>query len=550
MKCFEIIKKVKLEEAIQKIQKLSIFTFNKEQKALAIRMLKQAPQPEIKVWYDFIIQRVKLGFTFDTTTIPNYGQIALLREQKKLNLINKKLSNAVEHKLIIGENYDVLKNLLLTHRNQIDIIYIDPPYNTEAAHSEGNTRTTQKGDYKSHFESNESVKAVEEKIKNTRSKLNYRDKFSRTGWLNIMKERLELAKNLLTNVGVIFVSIDDSEQAYLKVLMDEIFGENNFICNFIWEKTNSIKNNSDFISENHDYILCYRKSSDLKKFNGLSRTTKNNKVYKYEDEDGRGPYQSIRLTVKDGRKYDVVINGITYSPGENGWGPTEEKMQKLIRENRIIIPKNKSRLLRLKGYLSEAKPIISKTIISDYALVGRNDENKRLLNKEIFKDKKERQFYFPKGTKLIKYLIKLVPNNENATILDFFAGSGTTGHAVMELNRKDQGKRQFILITNNENKIAENITYERLHRIIKGYGTDGENDFKWLQKNQPFENNNLRVFGLKYRDVSFRTNLDNLEAEAIQELQKLNPHFSNADDIDIYYQLATLYPQNNSNGTN
>ena len=118
---------MKLEDAIQKINQLSRFTFNHEQKALAIRILKRTPQPEIKTCYDFIIQRVKLGFTFDTTTIPNYGQIALIQEQPERNLINEKLSDAVEHKLIIGENYDVLKNLSLTHRNQIDIIYIDPP---------------------------------------------------------------------------------------------------------------------------------------------------------------------------------------------------------------------------------------------------------------------------------------------------------------------------------------------------------------------------------------------------------------------------------------
>ena len=339
---------MKLEEAIQKIKELSRFTFNHEQKALAIRMLKQAPQPEIKVWYDFIIQRVKLGFTFDTTTIPNYGQVALVQEQPERNLINAKLSGVVGHKLIIGENYDVLKNLLLTHRNQIDIIYIDPPYNTESAQNEGNNRTTQQGGYKSHFESAEGTN-----VKSAKNKLNYRDKFSRTGWLNIMKERLELARNLLTNCGVIFVSIDDNEQDYLKVLMDEIFGENNFICNFIWEKIFSSKSNNLFVSDNHDYILCYRKSKDLKRFNRLPRTKRNDELYKYNDNDGRGYYQPDNLTVRNGKKYEIIIDGKKYEPRKyGGWLYSKEKMEKLIQENRIYIPKF-GRSLRIKRYLSE-----------------------------------------------------------------------------------------------------------------------------------------------------------------------------------------------------
>ena len=475
---------MKLEDAIQKIKELSRFTFNHDQKALAIRMLRQAPESEIKVWYDFIIQRVKLGFTFDTAIIPNYGQIVLVQEQPERNLINEKPSDAVEHKLIIGENYDVLKNLSLTHRNQIDIIYIDPPYNTEAAHNEGNTRTTKQGDYQSHFESvEESVKNTE-KVANSRNKLKYRDKFARTGWLNMMKQRLDLARSLLTNRGVIFVSIDDHEQAYLKILMDEIFGEDNFICNFIWQKTYARKNNNNFVSDNHDYVLCYRKSNNLNKFGRLPRTIENNKNYKYDDRDGLGPYRLIDLTVKPGKKYVIKIDGKEYKSAKNrGWSRSKEEMEKLIKKKLIVIPKDSEKRLSLKKYLRKAGPIISNTILN-HKLVGHTDENQKLLN-QIFSDKQGQTFDYPKGPKLIKYLVKLVPNNEKAIILDFFAGSGTTGHAVMELNREDQGKRQFILVTNNENNIAENVTYERLHRIIKGQTTEGKTNFEWLKANPP-----------------------------------------------------------------
>ena len=491
---------MKLEEAIQKINQLSRFTFNHEQKALAIRMLKKAPQPEIKVWYDFIIQRVKLGFTFDTTTVPNYGQIALVQEQPKLNLINEKLSDKVEHKLIIGENYDVLKNLLLTHRNQIDIIYIDPPYNTKAAHSEGNTRTTQQGGYQSHSELTKKITKITEKVVNGKGKLNYRDKFARTGWLNMMKERLELAGDLLADNGVIFISIDDHEQDYLKVLMDEIFGEDNFVCNFVWQKTHLRKNNSLLVSNNHEYILCYRKNNDLKEFNRLPRTPENDKFYNCNDYDGRGPYQASNLTIKNGKKYDIFLVqevGLvvdlknksgkkyeilkTYKPPKHlGWRFNKEKMQKLIQDNRI---RKYERSLRLKRYLKEVGEVVTNTIL-DYKLVGHTEENQRLLN-QIFSDYQEQIFDYPKGTRLIKYLIKLFPNGEKATILDFFAGSGTTGHAVLELNREDQGGRQFILVTNNENNIAKNVTYERLHRIIKGQTTEGKTNFEWLKANPP-----------------------------------------------------------------
>ena len=546
---------MRLEEAIQKIKRLNRFTFNPEQKAIAIRMLERAPKHEIKAWYDFIIQRVKLGFTFDTTTSSNYNnkQIAIVRQRSELNLIDAKLPEKIEQKLIIGENYDALKNLLLTHRNQIDIIYIDPPYNTEAAHGEGNTHVTRQGDYKSHFESMEKNKKIEEKVANGKSKLNYRDKFARTGWLNIMKERLDLARDLLTSSGVIFISIDDHEQAYLKVLMDEIFGEDNFVCNFIWNKTGWPKNGNRFVSDNHDYILCYRKSADLNKFDRLKRTDKNNEPYKYDDDDGRGPYLLTGLANKKNRggglikKYNFTFKGhnpVKYA----GWKFPKDKMEKLYQEKRISVPKDPEKGLRLKVYLSEVGPIISKTIL-DYQIVGSINENQKLLD-QIFSDQQLQKFNYPKGVKLIKYLIRLVPDNKEAIVLDFFAGSGTTGHAVMELNHEDQGKRKFILVTNNENNIAEDVTYERLHRIIRGRSTKGKTNFKWLQKNQPFENNNLRVFEINYRDVSFRANLGNLESEAFQQLRKLNPNFEVNDDINIYYQLATLYPQNNSNGTN
>ena len=514
--------------AIQKIKALATTSFNAEQKAIAINMIEKAPDDKVDQWLSLILQRVKLGFRFDYAPEPDLSKIVLVEEEAKLAII--KPENQLTHKLIIGENYDGLKNLLITHRNAIDIIYIDPPYNTEAAGGEGNSdQFNQAGEYK---------RAQKVTIP-TKGKFVYRDKFARTGWLNLLHERLKLARDLLTDNGVIFVSIDDNEQAYLKVLTDEIFGENNFVCNFIWEKIYSRKSNNKFVSNSHDYILCYRKSDQLQVFNRLKRTLENDLLYKYDDHDGKGKYRLDNLTIPNGKRYEIKINDQKYNPGKKyqGWLYKKEDMEKLIKKGRIYIPKKGTRL-SLKRYLNEVKDLISSSLLF-HKLVGHTDQNQKELRKIL----SEKKFDYPKGIKLLKYLIKLVPNNENATILDFFAGSGTTMHATIDLNREDNGKRKCILITNNENNIAYDVTYERLHRIIKREGTKGEKDFLWLNKQINYADNNLEVFKLKEYDVSFKQigNLDALLKHAEEQLRKLNPRL-NFDEKTLLSKLQYLYP--------
>ncbi|WP_235666086.1 site-specific DNA-methyltransferase [Mycoplasmopsis pulmonis] len=344
-----------------------------------------------------------------------------------------------------------------------------------------------------------------EDIKN--NAFQYRDRFSRNGWLNMMNERLTLARKLLSDDGIIFVSIDDNEQAYLKVLMDEIFGEENFISNFIWEKNYSSKNNVKFVSVNHDYILCYaRNKLFLDKLNRINRTELNNKLYRYNDNDGKGLYRISDLTKNNSKnRFAIEHNGKKYFSKNNGWIYSKEKIDKLIEENKIWFPHNENGIPGLKRYLSEMEGVVSKTILP-YQLVGHTDENQRYLDTIISPNDEngEKVFKYPKGTKLIKYLINLYPNKD-AKVLDFFAGSGTTGHAVLELNREDGGKRTFTLVTNNENNIAMNVTHERLHRIIQGKSTKGESNFKWLEKNKPFINTNLNIFKIDYFDVSIES---------------------------------------------
>ena len=209
------------EDYLLKLDKIPNVSFNKEQKQIAKTIIERTDDKDLDAVYGLITQRVKTGFVFDEAPEVNHNAVALIKENEELG-INVGLLNKLEHKLIIGENYDALKNLCATYidkngKGLIDVIYIDPPYNTEASKAEGN-------DYKEDVEATKFV---------------YRDKFTRDGWLNMMNERLKLAKRLLSDTGVIFISIDDREQAYLKVLCDEIFGENNFIDTLMVEMSNT-----------------------------------------------------------------------------------------------------------------------------------------------------------------------------------------------------------------------------------------------------------------------------------------------------------------------
>ena len=421
-----------------------------------------------------------------------------LEKDNKLSFKNN--ASDLTHKLIIGENYDALKNLLAVYENKIDFIYIDPPYNTK-------------------------------------TKKTYKDSMPRKLWLNMMNERLQLARKLLSDKGVIFISIDDNEQAYLKVLCDDVFGEENFVENFIWNK-NATKNNSKTTSTNHEYILCYSRNKEViekirlfrKKKEGLDEVKallqkaenenwskeqteqelktlyKNHQNWKgitnYNNIDiivdattGRRNYlmytlsdSSAPLSTGEGAKYEILhpITGLPCKSPTRGWRFTRETMNELIANNEIEFYEDHNHVPRVKRYLGKVEDEVIKSLISDFT--DGKKELARIFNQCPFDN--------PKPTTLLKYFLQIT--DKNAIILDFFAGSGTTGQAVMELNG---GKRQFILCTNNENGIAENITYERLYRVINGEGTKGE-QFKWQysKDKKSLKNNNLDVFWIKYKE--------------------------------------------------
>ncbi len=383
---------------------------------------------------------------------------------------------APNHILIEGDNLHALTALTFTHEGKIDVIYIDPPYNT------GNKD----------FKYNDAFVDKE-------------DSYRHSKWLSFMHKRLEIAKRLLSDSGVIFISIDDNEQAQLKMLCDEVFGENNFIEIFSWVRTETPARLSKKSIKVVEYVLCYQKSDNAPNFKGFkSKSTSSNTLlnkpntYKalvfpkdFVDtglSDGlykKGKYgtTSYKIMLEE----DVEVkNGIFITPivisANFRWG--QDKLnQEIENGTKISIRTLTFSPSYEKKYYEAGAP---KNLINRDVEVYTNEFAKRELE-----DFEIKFFDYPKPISLIKYLLSFT-QTKNQTILDFFAGSGTTLHATIQLNAKDGGNRQCILVTNNENNICEEVTYERNKRVIQGY-----TNAKGVQV-AGLANNNLRYFRSEY----------------------------------------------------
>lgn len=520
------------------IEKIASSVYNGEQKQLACYILDNANADNIDSIYTFITQRVKLGFTFDAAPEVNHNCISLVRHNPKLTFGNI----GGEHKLIVGENYDALKNLLVTYtkdgKGLIDVIYIDPPYNTEAAKGEGNN-------YKDDVEAKKFI---------------YRDKFTRNGWLNMMRERLVMARKLLSDTGVIFVSIDDTEQAYLKVLMDEIFGEDNFVacCPRKTGAGNAAARADYELRKPYDFIIIHCKNKQKTKFKKKEIGVKE---YKYNDEFGKYLLAPFQATGSDATRqnrpnlyYPIYVDDAGNMSLEPQKVNTKTILPKQIKgeDGRWMWQKEKFIKDKQKLYFDGEK-ILRKVYFNE-----EDDQTIYQVEQAYFDDSKYRnavgtkelqeiiqnnKFNNPKPVDLIKHILKISSGN-NAIILDFFAGSGTTGQAVMELNAEDGGNRKCILVTNNENNIATDITYERLYRLVNGKGTKGEK-FPWTYKlDQPYlTNNRWEVFELEQTELKIDDfdKAKELLAIAEKEFKLLNPNYD-MKGLDIYNQLASLNP--------
>ena len=367
--------------------------------------------------------------------------------------LNASANNTPPHIIIEGDNYHALTCLNYTHRGKIDVIYIDPPYNT------GNDGFTYKDKrFLKEFPDGSPV-PKEHPLRHSY-------------WLSFMSKRLELAKNLLSDKGVIFISIDDNEQANLKLLCDKVFGEENMVCNLIWKSKSGGANDASSIASDHEYVLCYaKKTSSLVIYNDIEATVST----QYNKEDENGKYALDRLDKQslgyqasldfpiigpDGKEYKVEHKDPKNKKARWRWGKdtVKERYDELV----FIYP-----YVYTKNYEKKdgQKP---RTILFDERFgrtrTGSTDLKNVIGNQSLFA--------YPKPISLLKYLFTITTNsNLHSTILDFFAGSGTTLHATMKLNAEDGGHRQCILVQQREgdNNICENVTYERNRRVMCGY---------------------------------------------------------------------------------
>ncbi|MDO4802540.1 MAG: site-specific DNA-methyltransferase, partial [Prevotellaceae bacterium] len=415
------------KELIEKINSLDALTV--EEKSALIDLLKQK----------------KYGLVWESK--PENVEERLRAELPVLKEVTDKAllgggDDAPNHILIEGDNLEALTALTYTHENSIDVIYIDPPYNT------GNKD----------FVYNDSYVDAE-------------DRYRHSKWLSFMDKRLRIAKRLLSDRGVIFISIDDNEQANLKLLCDEVFGERNFQGHIHWRRRHNQPNDkTKMLGLVAEHILVFAKNAESLKKEGVGKIPLTAK-FTNPDNDPKGPWASKPWKTgsdQSGTKY--IIHSPKGDVFEEEWMGDLETYNHFVLEGRIYFPNNGHGLPRKKYYKFEREEEGQcATNWWTHEQFGHNQGANDLLT-SIFGVKNK--FSNPKPIELVQGIINVsLKNNRSITILDFFAGSGTTLHATMQSNDEDGGHRKCILVTNNENNICEEVTYERNKRVINGYTT-------------------------------------------------------------------------------
>ncbi len=477
------------------------------------------------------------------------GTTATLKSNEEESVDFDKTGNA----FIEGDNLEVLKVLQRSYYGKIKCIYIDPPYNT------GNDFIYNDNFRKTRKEELEDSGELDENGDLTRAdglSANRKDSNGHfhSDWLNMMYPRLFLARNLLKQDGVIFVSIDDNEVHNLRMIMNEIFGEENFVAQIIWEKKFSPQNDAKYLSDNHDYVLLYCKNKENWKPNLLPRTDENNKRYSNPDNDSRGSWASSDLTVKRVTPKDIypikTPNGREALPPKGrSWSMSLNKFNDLVRDNRIWFGKSGGNMPRIKTFLSENSDGIVSTTIWKHKEVGHNQEAKQEL-KKLFED--VATFDTPKPVRLIKKIIFLSTNKEDI-ILDFFAGSGPTAQAVMEQNAEDNGNRKWICVQLPEKcnekseafkagykNIAE-IAKERIRRASKKIKEETENKVDLGFKTFKLDKSNFKIWQGKFKDgknlfSALDDFIDNLETGSTQKNILYELILKSGLDLDILIQ--------------
>ena len=360
--------------------------------------------------------------------------------------------SAQDNLIIEGDNFDALRYLRMTHAGRVKCIYIDPPYNTGNRDFIYNDRFIDKDDAYRHSK-----------------------------WLEFMYRRLELAKELLTEDGVIFVSIDDNEVFHLGLLMEQVFGAANFVANVIWQKVDSPKNTAQHFSDDHEYIICCALNKATWRPNRVPRTEAMNARYKNPDNDPRGPWLLSDLAARN--PYSLGIYPITTPSGRviegppagSYWRVSEEKLRQLDADNRVWWGKDGNNRPGVKRFLTEVRDGVVPQTLWKWESVGSTRHSKQELSDILAAESGYELFVTPKPVTLMERILRIA-TNPGDIVLDFFAGSGTTAQAVLNLNKEDGGKRRFILVSSTEatadapdKNLCRDVCAERVRRVISGY---------------------------------------------------------------------------------
>ena len=367
---------------------------------------------------------------------------------------------------IEGDNLDVLKLLRETYLGKVKMIYIDPPYNTgnDFVYNDDFSQTSEEymgtsGQYDE--EGNRLVKNLESNGR------------FHTDWLNMIYPRLKVAKDLLSDDGVIFISIDDNEQSNLRRLCDEIWGSDNFVVQYIWEKHKAPKNDNKYVTSNHEYVIVYAKDKDKFIIKKDARDEENLASFKNEDNDPRGPWSSGPLLAPTFSSSTVfpIINPHgkeIYPPQGKCWSFNKEGIKRLLEDNRIWFGADGHNVPRIKRFLSELPEGLVPRSMLFHDVYGGNQKAANDL-KKLFDGKK--LFDYSKPIDLMKYFIEKA-NGKNEIFLDFFSGSATTAHAVMQLNAEDGGNRKFIMVQLPEECDEKSEAYKAGYKTICEIGEE------------------------------------------------------------------------------
>lgn len=361
---------------------------------------------------------------------------------------------------IEGDNFEVLKVLQESYLGKIKMIYIDPPYNTGKDFIYRDNFTQDREDYEEEIGVRDDENGGK-LVKNTETNGRYH-----SDWLSMMQERLIVALDLLTDDGVIFISIDDAENAHLRKICDEVFGEGNFLAQIVWERAFSPVNLKKHFSESHDFVLCYARNIDNTTSNGLARSDDDAR-YKNPDNDPRGRWTSSDMTVGpviQEKVYDIILpSGRVIRPTSGRcWLFTKGRYEEMLADNRIWFGEDGNNTPRVKKFLTEVKAGITPVTIWKHQEVGHSQSAAQAL-KQLFEN--HDYFDYPKSVELIKRMTMLYTSNSD-TIIDFFSGSGTTAHAVMQLNAEDGGNRKHIQVQLPEPTDEKSEAYKAGYKSI------------------------------------------------------------------------------------